>query len=122
MDERIDRLETEVSNLKSDVKVNTIFIKDAKKILMGIFITVIVTLASTIIANTLSHDSLEHPHSVAVLRLMGSGKTGVDRSLRKLEERGYVKSSSPEEWALTKAGIAQARSLLNTREGNYNDH
>ena len=59
MDERIDRLETEVSNLKSDVKVNTIFIKDAKKILMGIFITVIVTLASTIIANTLSHDSLE---------------------------------------------------------------
>ena len=70
----------------------------------------------------LSHDSLEHPHSVAVLRLMGSGKTGVDRSLRKLEEQGYVKSSSPEEWALTKAGIAQARSLLNTREGNYNDH
>jgi len=70
----------------------------------------------------LSHENLEHPHSAAVLRLMGSGKTGVDRSLRKLEEQGYVKSKSPEEWALTKAGIAQARSLLNTREGNYNDH
>lgn len=69
----------------------------------------------------LSHDNLEHPHSAAVLRLMGSGRAGVDRSLRKLEEKGYVTSTSSDGWALTKAGIAHARNLLKSREGNNHD-
>jgi len=66
----------------------------------------------------LSHENLEHPHSVAVLRLIGSGKGGVEKSLRKLEEQGLVKSTNTDEWALTNAGINQVRKLAKNREGN----
>ncbi len=65
-----------------------------------------------------AHDDPEHPHSIAVLRLMGSGRGGVEKSLKKLEEQGLVSSVNSDEWALTKAGIAQARNLITLREGN----
>lgn len=66
----------------------------------------------------LSHDNLEHSHSIAVLRLMGSGKAGVDKSLKKLEEQGLVRCTNPDHWALTKTGIVQARRLISSRDGN----
>jgi manganese/zinc/iron transport system permease protein len=66
----------------------------------------------------LSHENLEHPHSIAVLKLIGSGKGGVEKSLKKLEEKGLVKSTNSDEWALTSAGVNQARNLLRNREGN----
>ena len=65
-----------------------------------------------------AHDDLEHAHSAAVLRLMGSGRGGVEKSLKKLEEQGLVSSANSDEWALTKAGIEQARNLMAVREGN----
>ena len=64
-----------------------------------------------------AHENLEHAHSVAVLRLMSSGKSGVDKSLKKLEERGLVKSVNSDEWALTKEGIREARTMAKLREG-----
>jgi manganese/zinc/iron transport system permease protein len=66
----------------------------------------------------LSHENLEHPHSIAVLRLIGSGKGGVEKSLKKLEEQGLVRSTNSDEWALTSAGVNQARNLARKREGN----
>ncbi|GJM15968.1 MAG: zinc ABC transporter permease [Thermodesulfobacteriota bacterium] len=64
-----------------------------------------------------SHKDLEHPHSIAVLQLMGSGKVGVESSLKILEDRGLVKSVNSDEWALTKAGIQEARDKIKIREG-----
>lgn len=65
-----------------------------------------------------AHDDPEHAHSIAVLRLMSSGKAGVDKSLKTLEEQGFVRSVNSDEWALTKAGVEQARNLIRVREGN----
>lgn len=65
----------------------------------------------------LSHNNPEHPHSIAVLRLMGSGKAGVDKSLKKLQEQGLVKPTSSDQWALTKAGVDRAKQLIHSREG-----
>ena len=65
-----------------------------------------------------AHEDLEHAHSIAVLRLMGSGRGGIEKSLKTLEEQGLVKSLDSDEWALTRAGIDQARSLIGIREDN----
>ena len=46
---------------------------------------------------------------------MGSGRGGVEKSLKKLEEQGLVSSANSDEWALTKAGIEQARNLMAVR-------
>jgi len=65
-----------------------------------------------------AHDNPEHAHSIAVLKLMSAGKDGVDKSLKKLQERGLVRSLNSDEWALTKAGIEEARNMIKTRNGN----
>lgn len=64
-----------------------------------------------------AHEDPEHAHSIAVLRLMSSGRGGVEKSLKKLEEQGLVKSLNSDEWALTKAGVDKAQSLIEMREG-----
>lgn len=64
-----------------------------------------------------SHENPEHPHSIAVLRLMSSEKGGVERSLKILEEQGLVRSLKSSEWALTKAGVQEARNRMKLREG-----
>ena len=65
-----------------------------------------------------SHENPEHPHSIAVLRLMSSEKAGVEKSLKILEEQGLVRSLNSDEWALTKAGIQEAQSRINIRQGS----
>ena len=65
-----------------------------------------------------AHDDPQHAHSIAVLKLMGSERGGVEQSLKKLEEQGLVRSESSGEWALTKAGINQARHQIALREGS----
>jgi manganese/zinc/iron transport system permease protein len=65
-----------------------------------------------------AHENPEHAHSIAVLRLMSAGKGGVDKSLKKLQERGLVQSLNSGEWALTKAGIEEARNMIKMRGGN----
>ncbi len=64
-----------------------------------------------------AHEDPEHAHSIAVLELMGSGRGGVERSLKKLEEQGLVRSPSSDEWALTQLGIKRAQNLIELREG-----
>lgn len=65
-----------------------------------------------------SHKNPEHPHSIAVLRLMSSEKGGVERSLKILEEQGLVRSLKSSEWALTKSGIEEAQNRIKIREGS----
>jgi len=64
-----------------------------------------------------SHKNPEHPHSIAVLRLMSTEKAGVEKSLKILEEQGLVRSLKSSEWALTKAGVQEAQSRIKIREG-----
>lgn len=59
----------------------------------------------------------QHPHHVAVLRAMRAGRGGVRRSLEELAARGWVQEVAPEEWALTPAGVQQARQLNHTGAG-----
>lgn len=59
----------------------------------------------------------QHPHHVAVLRAMRAGRGGVRRSLQELAARGWVQEVAPEEWALTPAGVQQARQLNHTGAG-----
>ena len=53
------------------------------------------------------HGSLDHGHSVAVLRLMRGGRA-VERSLAELERRGFARQVQEDEWALTRAGREHA--------------
>ena len=65
----------------------------------------------------LTHEDPEHAHSIAVLELMGSGRGGVEKSLKRLEEQGLVRSRNTDEWALTQSGIKRAQNILALREG-----
>lgn len=61
--------------------------------------------------NTLAmqHPNEEHGHSVVVLRTMSANPDGVVHALRQLKERGHAYEVSPDVWALTEEGRAQAR-------------
>lgn len=56
----------------------------------------------------LQHRSLEHAHSVSVLRLMNPNPAGVSAGLTELEKRGLVKRVGGDEWALTPVGASEA--------------
>ena len=62
------------------------------------------------------HEEKTHPHDIAVLRTMDHGRGGVERTLRALEERGLVRETSPEKWALSAEGWEEARRLADERE------
>jgi manganese/zinc/iron transport system permease protein len=59
----------------------------------------------------------DHPelvsHATSVLRTM-TPAAGVRRSLRELVKREYVQRRGPDQWALTAAGLAEARRLIET--------
>lgn len=55
------------------------------------------------------HDSPYHPHNIELLRAMTYHAGGVQNSLRVLSESGLVREVAPDMWALTEAGVAQAR-------------
>jgi manganese/zinc/iron transport system permease protein len=57
------------------------------------------------------HESIDHSHSLAVLRAMNLGRGGVKRSLEALASRGWVRQVAPDEWALTPEGLAEAKQL-----------
>jgi manganese/zinc/iron transport system permease protein len=64
------------------------------------------------------HTSLEHGHAAAVLEAMTAGRVGVQASLEALRERGLVREVAPGEWALTPAGLAEAKRItLTSGEG-----
>jgi len=72
--------------------------------------------ADTVLAN-LYHLAVQHerpeeaPHARAVLRAMGAGP-GARRALLALQARGLVRRAGEDAWALTPAGVATARALV----------
>jgi manganese/zinc/iron transport system permease protein len=54
------------------------------------------------------HENRAHPHSVAVLRAMSGGRSGIRRSLRAMQERGWVHQAGGEEWSITEEGLQEA--------------
>lgn len=53
------------------------------------------------------HESIEHAHSAAALRVMRPG-AGVDASLAELERRGWAHRVDGDSWTLTEAGHEEA--------------
>jgi len=62
------------------------------------------------------HEDRTHAHDIAVLRAMESGRGGVERTLRVLEERGLVRQPSFQKWALSAEGWEEARRLAEERK------
>lgn len=58
------------------------------------------------------HEDLQHPHNVHVLRAMNLQQGGVQRSLETLAQRGLVHQITPEHWALTPEGVAEASRIV----------
>ena len=61
--------------------------------------------------NTLAmqHPDQEHGHATAVLRAMSTNPEGVSHALHQLQERGHAREVSHDVWALTDAGLTQAK-------------
>lgn len=57
------------------------------------------------------HDTPYHPHQIDVLRAMTLNQGGVRNSLAVLANTGLVEEVSPDMWALTEKGVAQARQM-----------
>lgn len=60
----------------------------------------------------LQHPDHEHGHSVAVLRAMSTNPDGVPYALHQLQERGHAREVGHDIWALTDAGLEQAKRNL----------
>ncbi|GIW79070.1 MAG: hypothetical protein KatS3mg105_0877 [Gemmatales bacterium] len=58
---------------------------------------------------SLQHESLDHGHPFAVVRSMAVGQGNVLRSLKELEARGWARRTGPSMWAITEAGLEEAR-------------
>jgi manganese/zinc/iron transport system permease protein len=58
------------------------------------------------------HSNWEHPHPITVLRTMNRGRGGVRRTLQELAARGWVRPGGADSWALTLAGVQEARRRL----------
>ena len=61
------------------------------------------------------HERADHPHQEAVLNIMSDPTSRTYQNLRILEERGFVRQVGPTLWALTSAGVARSRALIETR-------
>ena len=57
------------------------------------------------------HADLQHSHSIAALGTMSANRSNVRNNLKELASRGWVKSVSSDEWALTPEGIVQAQQI-----------
>jgi manganese/zinc/iron transport system permease protein len=68
-----------------------------------------------ILAN--QHENALHGHSAEVLRTMNARRGGVEYTLKQLQGRGWVQQTSPNQWALTQTGIAEAERLLRESPG-----
>jgi manganese/zinc/iron transport system permease protein len=63
------------------------------------------------------HGDLTHGHAATILRTMRTGATGIGRSLRELEARGWVCCAQTDRWTLTEAGWVEAERLAAARGG-----
>lgn len=60
----------------------------------------------------MQHQDPTHPHSARVLQVMGAHANEVDAGLQALAEQGLVRAVENQEWALTDAGVDEARRRL----------
>lgn len=65
------------------------------------------------------HQDLTHAHAAAVIGVTGARPQAVDAGLAALAESGLVVERTPGQWALTPAGIDQARSLLGKTASHF---
>jgi manganese/zinc/iron transport system permease protein len=64
------------------------------------------------------HDTPQHPHAVGVLRSMSGNPSAVDKTLRELLHRGWVREAEPGLWQLTQEGETQAKQRLQQLGGS----
>lgn len=55
------------------------------------------------------HGDINHGHPIEVLRTMSIGHGGVDKSLKELKARGFVKENRVITWSLTPNGLEKAK-------------
>ncbi|MCP4542685.1 MAG: metal ABC transporter permease [Chloroflexi bacterium] len=77
--------------------------RNRRQLRVDAILTDLYTLAS-------QHGDPDHGHTIEVLRAMSGGQGGVERSLRELETRGWVRLTG-DEWSLTPEGLAEAERL-----------
>jgi manganese/zinc/iron transport system permease protein len=58
------------------------------------------------------HEDLHHAHPLATLRAMDFRQGGVERSLKELASRGWVRPEGNDTWALTSTGLIKVKQLL----------
>lgn len=63
------------------------------------------------------HERASHPHEEAVLNMMTDIAGRSFKTLEALEDRGLAERVGPSQWALTDAGIARARSVIESTGG-----
>ncbi len=63
------------------------------------------------------HEDPTHPHATEALRVMGAGERGVRSSLNVLVDQGLVRREGDNMWALTPAGVEQAKILIASTGG-----
>jgi manganese/zinc/iron transport system permease protein len=61
------------------------------------------------------HAEPGHAHAEGVIRAMNPTHADVSRSLRAMESRGWAREATQGEWALTEAGLEEARRQLDDR-------
>jgi manganese/zinc/iron transport system permease protein len=60
----------------------------------------------------------EHGHSIAALRAMSGGRVAIDHGLEDLEQRGLVRQTTEQNWALTERGLREAERQSQQHEEN----
>lgn len=63
----------------------------------------------------LHHGTIEHGHPVTVLQMMRGGSGAVDKSLKLLQERGWVRQIAGG-WLLTETGTEEAKRVVANKE------
>lgn len=63
-------------------------------------------------ALAVQHPNLHHPHALGALQAMTADEASVGHNLRVLSDLGWVHEPSPGTWALTPAGVLEAKRML----------
>lgn len=67
------------------------------------------------------HSDRQHTHNISVLLVMGERPPELKYTLQELANRGFVRKGANDEWALTEAGLAEARRIFDSRSGMNNE-
>lgn len=73
------------------------------------------TVLSNLYTLAKQHEQLDYAHSIAALRVMNFQRGGVETTLNALAARGWVRQTDEGHWALTEAGIDEAKKFAHER-------